>query len=57
MSRSNGLCWPCAHGDHENCAAEQEVCFCPKCWDDEDRCVVGDAHEQAIVIKMLSEGS
>jgi hypothetical protein len=50
---SEVICWPCRHGDHENCAGEQHVCFCSKCWDDEDRCVYDDAHEDAVEVKAL----
>ena len=50
----SGLCWPCAHGDHESCNAK---CFCPKCWDDEDRaCGDDDPHGQAVEVAALVSG-
>lgn len=53
---SLGQCWPCAHGDHENCAGEQEVCFCPKCWDNDDSAGVDTAHDQAVEMAALVAG-
>lgn len=54
---SEVICWNCRHGDHESCTGEQQVCFCPKCWDDEDRAMCGDAHDKALEIKALAEAS
>jgi len=48
------ICWPCRHGDHENCAGEQRVCFCPKCWVNDEADETEQAHMQATEIAALA---
>jgi hypothetical protein len=48
------ICNACRWAEHEDCQGEQHVCFCPKCWDDEDRACSGDAHDQALELVALT---
>ncbi|MFI4977571.1 MAG: hypothetical protein ACHQC8_02670 [Solirubrobacterales bacterium] len=49
ISRDTMTCDACRHGEHENC--EEDGCFCPVCWDTEDRgCDFADSGEKAALV-------
>lgn len=53
---SDVICWPCRHNDHENCAGETKICFCPKCWDNDER-ACSDGYDQAVELKAIVEAA